>query len=170
MGLLISSCPADRQPSLSGRAGGGAGRCPRVGEIAFRHHGLQAAIQGPDAVFWPVRPRDFGCHLAKARTVSRAGDLLSGVEAMSRVSVMAPVLFEGDKPASGTGAWAVAWALEGLACHPGCHFGLRQGGRQAVAFADLGDELRLVLDLGQVQIRERRPFLLGIGPVTCQTR
>jgi hypothetical protein len=57
--------------------------------------------------------------------------------------VIAIVLFEGDKPVSGTGALA----LEGLAHHPGCHVGLRLGGRQAVALADLGDELRLVLDL-----------------------
>src|SRR3954454_23142702 len=78
--------------------------------------------------------------------------------------VMAVVLFEGDKPARCAGALV----LEGLARHPGCHVGLRLGWRKAVALPDLGDELRLVLDLGQVQIRERRPFLLGIRPVSCQ--
>src|SRR3954452_3654051 len=79
--------------------------------------------------------------------------------------VIALVLFEGDKPARCAGALV----LEGLACHPGCHVGLRLGWRQAVALADLGDELRLVLDLGQIQIRERRPPLLGIRLVSCQS-
>src|SRR4029453_7100631 len=79
--------------------------------------------------------------------------------------IMALVLFEWSRLVSGTGALV----LEGLARHPGCHVSLRLGGRQAVALADLGDELRLVLDLGQIQIRERRPFLLGIRPVTCQS-
>src|SRR3954451_14436847 len=79
--------------------------------------------------------------------------------------VMALVLFEWSRLVSGTGALA----LEGLARHPGCHVGLRLGWREAVALADLGDELRLVFDLRQVQIRERRPFLLGIRPVSCQS-
>src|SRR3954451_5071468 len=79
--------------------------------------------------------------------------------------VIALVLFEGDKPASCAGALV----LEGLARHPGCHVGLRLGGRKAVALADLGDELRLVLDLRQIQLRERRPFLLSIRPVSCQS-
>src|SRR3954447_15552613 len=77
---------------------------------------------------------------------------------------MVLVLFEGDKPARCAGALV----LEGLARYPGCHVGLRLGGRQAVALADLGDELRLVLDLRQIQVRERRPFLLGIRPVSCE--
>src|SRR3954453_9507528 len=79
--------------------------------------------------------------------------------------VMALVLFGWSRLASGTGALP----LEGLARHPGCHVGLRLRGRQAVALADLGDELRLVLDLGQIQIRKRRPFLLGIRPVSFQS-
>ena len=58
------------------------------------------------------------------------------------------------------------FGLEGLTLHPGRHVCLRLGMRQAIALPDLGDELRLVLDLGQVQIRERRPFLLGIRPVS----
>src|SRR3954471_19666410 len=49
--------------------------------------------------------------------------------------VMALVLFEWSRLASGTGALV----LEGLARHPGRHVGLRLGGRQAVALADLGD-------------------------------
>ena len=84
---------------------------------------------------------------------------------------MRRILGHGNRPVRGlqAGALTGALALEGLARHPGCHVGLRLGGRQAVAFADLGDELRLVLDLGQIQIRERRPFLLGIRPVSCQS-
>src|SRR5690242_10125376 len=59
-----------------------------------------------------------------------------------------------------------ALVLESLTRHPGCHVSLRLSRRQAVALADLGYELRLVLDLGQIQVRERRPSLLGICPVT----
>src|SRR3954462_10527838 len=79
--------------------------------------------------------------------------------------VMALVLFEGDKPARCAGALV----LEALARHPGCHVGLRLGWRQAVALADLGDELRLVLHLRQIQICEHRPSLLGIRPVTRES-
>src|SRR5215212_33747 len=77
--------PPTLRSSSSGGARDGAGHGQRIGEIAFGHAGLDAAVQEPDAVFRPVRPIDFGGHLARTRAVSRVGDLLSDVEAMRSI-------------------------------------------------------------------------------------
>src|SRR5215210_875108 len=71
--------------SSSERAGNGAGRCRRIDELALFHHGLEAAIQGPDAIFRPVPPSNLGFHLARAWAVSSAGDLLSDAKAMGGI-------------------------------------------------------------------------------------
>src|SRR3954454_23647433 len=34
------------------------GRCPRIAELAFRHDGPKAAVQGPDPVLGPVSPSE----------------------------------------------------------------------------------------------------------------